>query len=126
MGMVVAVARDGLAVGAEVRIVANRTLVAHTLDIRLILLVFAKRTVTVDAVVARASRDRLGQRLIDWHKTVARVNVLHAQDTLRAVIPVGAVQALVANTIDELGMLVEGQNLIKCTRTFSQPSQTAE
>lgn len=52
--------------------------------------------------MAVAAVKRLSKRLKDGHETVARVNDFGALDTVRAVIPVGAVQALMANTIDEL------------------------
>lgn len=52
--------------------------------------------------MAVATVDGLGQRLVDGNKAVARVDEPGVLDTVGAIVPVWAVQALVANTIDEL------------------------
>jgi hypothetical protein len=52
--------------------------------------------------VTVATVERLGQRLVDGHKAMAGVDELGVLDAVRAVVPVWAVQALVANAIDEL------------------------
>jgi hypothetical protein len=102
MSVVVTVARVSLAVLAEIGVVAHSALVTDTLNVRQVLLVLAQGTVTIDAGVAVAAVERLGQRFIDWHKTMAGVDVLRALDTVGAVVPVWAVQALVTDAIDEL------------------------
>lgn len=45
---------------------------------------------------------RLSQRLVDGNEAVARVDELGVLETVRTVVPVWAVQALVADTVDEL------------------------
>jgi hypothetical protein len=101
MGVVVPVAWVRLAVLAEVGVMAHGALVANTLNVRGVLTV-AKGTIAVDAVVAVTAIERLGERIIDGHEAVARMNVLGALDTIRAVVPIWAVEALVADTVDEL------------------------
>lgn len=100
--MVVPVRRMSLAVGAKVRVVAHGALEADTFNVRLVLLILAKRTIAVDAKVAVDTSWGFSQRFVDGNKAVSRVNVFGALDTLCAEIPVGAVQALVADAVDEL------------------------
>jgi hypothetical protein len=102
MGVVMPVAWVGFAVLAKVGIVAYSALVADALDIWYVLLVFAKRTVTVDAIVTVAAIQRFSQGLIDGYKAMAGVNMVSTLDTVWAIVPVWAVQALMADTIDEL------------------------
>ena len=102
MGVVVPIRGVSLAVGAEVGVMAHSTLVSGALDIRYAILVLTERTVTVDTIVAVAAAHRLGQGLVDRDKAMSRVDELGALDTLGAEVPVGAVEALVAHTIDEL------------------------
>ena len=103
MRAVVPVGGDGLAVGAEVRVVAHRTLVADTFNIRDILLVFAERTIAVDSVMPRGGGVWLGKWFVDGHKPMAGMDELGGLDTFRAEVPIGAVEALVAHAVDELG-----------------------
>jgi hypothetical protein len=100
--VVVLVARVRFAALAEVRVVADSALVADALNVWQVLAVFAERPIAVDAVVASWGSKRLWQRLIYGDEAVTRVDDLGALRALRAVIPVRAVQALVADTIDEL------------------------
>ena len=51
MGLVVSLEGVGLAVGAEVRVMADSTLVAIASDIRLVSRSSAQRAITVDATV---------------------------------------------------------------------------
>jgi hypothetical protein len=99
---IVVVTRQGLARSAEVGIVAHSALVANTHDVRLISLVLAQRAVAVDTSVASEHRLRLGDRVVDRGEAVTRVLEGCVSDTSAAVVPVGAVQALVANTVDGL------------------------
>ena len=92
----------GLAVGTEVGVMAHGTLVSSTFDIRYAVLVLAERTVTVDTIVAVAAAHRLRKGLINGNESMPRVDELGALDTLGAEVPIGAVQALVAHTVDEL------------------------
>jgi hypothetical protein len=102
VSVVVLVARVSLAVLAEVGVVTDGTLVADTFNVRQVLLVFAKRPVTVNTIVAVAAVHRLRQRLVDGNKAVAGMDELGVLHTLTAVIPIRAVQTLVADTVDEL------------------------
>jgi hypothetical protein len=102
MRVVVPIGRVGLAVGTEVGVMADSTLVSDAFNVGKPILVFAERTITEDAVVAIAAAYRLSQRLIDGNEAVRRVDELGALDALGAEVPVGAVQALVAHTVNEL------------------------
>jgi hypothetical protein len=102
MRAIVPIGRDCLTVGTEVSVVANGALEAHSLDVGQIFLVFAERTITVDAIMAHSSVVGLGERLVDGNEPMAGMDELGILDALRAEIPVGAVEALVANAVDEL------------------------
>jgi len=102
MGSVVPVSWDGFAISTEVGVIAHSTFVANALNVRHILLVFAKRTITIDAIMPHSRSVGLGERLVDRYKPMARVNELGALDAFRAEIPIGTIEALVAHTIDEL------------------------
>ena len=60
------------------------------------------RTVAINAVMARTTVGRLRKRLINRDEPMTRVNEAGVLDTLGAIVPVRAVEAFVANTIDEL------------------------
>jgi hypothetical protein len=97
MSSVVAVDWDSLTIGTEVGVVADCTLVTIANNIAAISLVLAERPITVDAIVnLRASR-RLGNRLVDWHKTMTGVDMFCTLNARRAEVPVGANQTLVAD-----------------------------
>ena len=100
--MVVLVARVSLAILAEVGVMANSALVANALNIRQVLLVGAERPIAIDAVVAVTSVERLGQGFVNWNKAVAGVDELGVLDAVGTIVPVGAVQAFMADAIDEL------------------------
>lgn len=91
-----AVAWAGLAVGAEVSVITDRALITDSADV--FLLVLAERAIAVDVLVTVVNPARLWDRLIDWNEAVMRVNELDALVAFSTVIPVWAVQALVANT----------------------------
>lgn len=92
----------GFAIGAEVHIVANSALVTHALDVAM--LVLTERAITVNTNVFRlvrvASSSWYG--FVMGRKTVLRMNELGVLDTFRAVVPIRAVEALVADTEDWL------------------------
>lgn len=106
MSAVVVICRKCLTVGTEVRIMADSALIADTFNVCRDVLVLAKGSITEDAIVANSSGDGLGQRIINWHKAVAGVCRLGIFDTACAEVPIRAVQALVADAVDELLMLV--------------------
>jgi hypothetical protein len=100
--MVMSIGGMGLAVCAEISVIADRALKADALDVRLLLLVLAEGTIAVDANVAVAAGNRLSQWLIDGDEAMSRMYVLGALDALGTEVPVRAVQTLVADTVDEL------------------------
>jgi len=102
MGVVVLVARMGLAVLAKVCVVADGTLVADAFNVGQVFLVFAERPVTVDAVVAVGAAHWLSQRLVNGNEAVAWVNEPGILYTIGTVVPIRTVEALVANAINEL------------------------
>ena len=78
------------------------TLVASTFNVRWVLLLFAKRSITVDSIVTNSARNRLGEGFVNRHEAVARVNIFRTFDAFRAEVPVRAIQALMAYSVDEL------------------------
>lgn len=125
MGAVVAVRGDCLAVGTEIRVMADCALVPNTLDVRLALLVLAERSIAVDAIVADDRGAGFWQGFVDGNEAMLRVDELGALDASGAVVPVRAVEALVADAVDELVQLACAEMNRACEQTFSHPSQTA-
>jgi hypothetical protein len=89
--------------------VADGTLVSVSLDIGLNSVArVAKRTIAVDAVMTGLACERSRQRceivegFIDWHKSVAGVDEASIGNAGCAEVPIRAVEALVANTVDIL------------------------
>jgi hypothetical protein len=99
---VVVVAGQSLARRAEVRVVAHSALVADTRDVWLVNLIPAKRTVAVNARMASEHRLGLGDRVVDGREAVASMLERSLSNARAAVVPVWAVQALVADTKDSL------------------------
>lgn len=106
MGPVVLVGRAGLAVCAEVKVMADSTLVANASDVGGIVLVAgAQGSIAANAHVHSLStsvRVDISERLIDGRKAVVGVDKGSVDNAFRAVIPVWAVQALVADASDVL------------------------
>ena len=100
MSPVVSISGECLAVGTEVSVVAHGALVSIASDV--VSLVFAERTITTNVLMRHRTTNGTGDVLVDRRKTVTGMDMAGALDTGIAVIPVGAVQALVANTIDVL------------------------
>lgn len=98
----------GLAVGAEVDVVADGALVANATDVRA-LANRAKRPVAADADMRGLGSyaAEVTQRLVDGYEAMVGVHEARVRDAGTAVIPVRAVQALVANTCDVLGLVSE-------------------
>jgi hypothetical protein len=96
--------------GTEISIVAHGTLVSIALDISLNNIGrVAKRSVAIDAVVTGlacvGSRHRCGsviERFVNWHESVTRMNETCVGNAGSAEVPIWAVKALVADTIDIL------------------------
>jgi hypothetical protein len=123
VGLVVREGRAGFAIGAEVRIVADSTLVSNTSDI--IVLSHTKRTVAADAIMngsAVTSNAWLAERLIDRNEAVVGVHKASVEDAVSAVVPVRAVEALVADASDELfAAIADGVvDLVPARRKFGR------
>jgi hypothetical protein len=102
MSLVVESSGQSLTALAEVCIVADDALVSHTLDVRLLRVALAKRTIAIDAVV-RDGRGRAAlEVLVDGSEAVTRMGVASVLVALAAVVEVGAVEALVAHTMNHL------------------------
>jgi len=98
----VTIGRKCLAVRTEISVVTNGALVAVTSNPVSVHLVFTKRAVAVDTVMDQSILGRSGNGFVDWYKAVSMMVVAGALDTSTTVIPIGAVQTLVANSIDRL------------------------
>ena len=81
---------------------AHGALIAHTCDVGLVCLVAAQWTIAVDAEVADDWCLSIRNRSVDGCKAVTRVDDASSLDAVAAVIPIWAVQALMAHTIDLL------------------------
>ena len=66
-----AVCRKGLAIGTEIRVVADCTLVAITDDVTIF--VFTQWTIAVYTIVALAARGWVGDAFVDRNKTMTRM-----------------------------------------------------
>ena len=98
--MVVLVVWVGLAVGAEVLVVADGTLIAGALNV--LGLVLAEWTVAEDADVTSLAVSWGRDWFVEGREAMTWVNEGGVLDALRAVVPVWAVQALVTGTEDWL------------------------
>lgn len=100
MSTIVAVGRQRLALGAEVSIVADSTLVAISMNVAAV--VSAQRAVAVDVVVNGRTLTEEWDRLVQWDKSMAWVTCSGTFDACRTEIPVRTIQALVTCAIDVL------------------------
>lgn len=103
VGPVVNIGWAGLAAGTEIGVIADSALVAVAADVQR--LRGTQRSITVNAVVECGIRNRacvVDNRLVDRDESVAWVDELRIWNAGLAVVPVWAVKALVANTIDVL------------------------
>lgn len=103
---VVSVSRKSLAIGAEVNIITDGTLVADTSDVALSRFVLAKRTITEDTVVDLILTRLLRDSLVKRSESVTRVGVGCVLNALRAIVPVGTRETLVANADNVLGWVL--------------------
>jgi hypothetical protein len=102
VGLIVVMSRHGFAIRAKVCVVANSAFVSVALDVPFAASVRAKRTITIDAAVNLSSSTKIGDRLVQSRKTMARVNLIGAEDACRAEVPVWAFQAFVSHSSDIL------------------------
>ena len=99
MSLVVMGSRQSFTVLAEVCVMADDTLVSHTLNVRLVRLALAKRTIAVDAMV-RDGRCRTAlEVLVDGSEAVSVTSILVA---FAAVVKVRTVETLVSHAMDHL------------------------
>lgn len=100
------VLRTGLAISTEIKIIAHSTLVADATDVgRESLGARAKGTITADARMddlRSQAAERLSKGLIDRHETMLGVGFAAILMACRAIIPVRAIKALVADTSNVL------------------------
>lgn len=115
--------RESLAVGAEISVVADCALVAIANNIRI--LVHAKRSIAMYAIMALDARGWIGYGFVQWDEAMTKVVTSSILDTARAVIPIRAIQALVADTnhvLYDVSMLFDE---VFRWHTLSHPSQIA-
>ena len=93
---------QSLAIGTEISVVADSTFVAIATNIAMIQLRFAQRAIAVNTVVHLARGRRVGKRFVHGNEAVSRVSMRRSLNTCRTVIPVRAVHAFMAYTVDVL------------------------
>jgi hypothetical protein len=109
MGSVVAVRWASLTAGTEVGVVADGALVTITDNVGLPSAVgIAKRSITEDACVTRfaavptTQRVQVAEGLVERHEPVAGVDEAGICNARRAVVPIRALETLVADAVDVL------------------------
>jgi hypothetical protein len=127
VGLIVVMSRHGFAIRAEISIVTNSAFVSVAPDVRFAASVRAKRTIAIDATVNLGSSTKIGDWLVQRRKTMARVNLIGAEDACRAEVPVWAFQALVSHSSDILkGWSATQKDFVLYRRlALSHPSQIA-
>ena len=99
---VVSVSRMSLAGAAEVSVVAYSALVSNASDVSLVSFAIAQWPIAVDAEVADERAVRLWDWRVDSSEAMARMSGLRILHAIVTEVPVRAVQALVADAVDEL------------------------
>ena len=115
VGLIVVMSRHGFAIRAEVCVVTNGAFVSVAPDVRFAASVRAKRTIAIDAAVNLSSSTKIGDRLVQSRKPMARVNLIGAEDACRAEVPVWTFQALVSHSSDILKVWSATQKILCCT-----------
>ena len=103
MSLVVGVGGTGFAVGAEVQVGTNSTLVPDSTDIsRVGASIRAERSITANAHVDRLRRtsSNVSELIIDGYEAMTRMDEIGILNAMAAEVPVRAVKALVADTRD--------------------------
>lgn len=115
MGLIVFAVWIGFAVGAEVGVVTDSALVAHALDVAV--LVLAEWAITVDTNVLRLVRvtSSSWDGFVMRSEPVLRMNELGVLDTFRAVVPVRAAEAFVADTDNGFITTVANSSVLDAT-----------
>jgi hypothetical protein len=107
VSFIVEIGRASLATSTEVGIMAYGTLVAVSNNIRG--LVATERSIAIDTIVAslaKLSSTGIADWFINGDKAMSGVNEAGIDNTGRAIVPVGAIEALVTDTKDILLVLV--------------------
>lgn len=99
---VVVVCRQCFARGTEVYVVADGAFVAHALDVGLVGILAAEWSIAVDAEMSDCRRALVSDWLVESGEAVTWVGLASILDTVIAVIPVWAIQALVTHAVDLL------------------------
>jgi hypothetical protein len=103
-----------LASGAKVGIVAHGTLVPVPDDVGSSIFGIADRSIAINTVMF-VSASRWGiNRFINRDEAVSRVYEASIRNAIRAVIPIGAVETLVANAIDRLQWYCQPMSSFDC------------
>ena len=102
---VVLICGKSLAVGTEIDVVTNGTLVADATDVALRRLIFAKRSVTEDAIVNLIIARLFADRFVYGNESVARMILGGTCDAVGTIVPVRARKTLVAGANDALWLV---------------------
>jgi hypothetical protein len=97
-----AVNRDSFTVGTEVGIMTYSTLITIANNVATVAFALAEWPIAVDAIMNLGLRWCIRDWFVDRGESVARMDMLRALDAGRAIIPVRASQAFVANANDVL------------------------
>jgi len=117
MRLVVSVGRACFAVAAEVGIMTHSTFVSYASDVPRTASVVAERTIAANAEM-NSTIVSWFDAVVDWNETVAGMDEAGIQDTIRAIVPVGAIEALVTNTFDVLvASIANGAVILVATRS---------
>ena len=127
VGLIVVMSRHGFAIRAKVCVMTNSAFVSVAPDVRFAASVRTKRTIAIDAVVNLSPSTKVGNRLVQSRKPMARVNLTGAEDACRAEVPVWTFQALVSHSSDILkGWSATQQDFVRYRKlALSHPSQIA-
>src|SRR3954463_9014040 len=84
VSLIMVMSRHGFAIRTEVCVVTNSAFGSVAPDVRFTASVCAKRTIAIDAAVNVGSNTKIGDRLVQSRKTMARVNLIGAEGACRA------------------------------------------
>jgi hypothetical protein len=102
--LVMRVGRKSLAVGTEVSVVADSTLVTIALDVGFVGVCRADGSITVDATMNWLATGDVAKGFVDRCKAMTRVSLRRSRSAVRAVVPIGAGETLVTNANNLLNL----------------------
>lgn len=102
MSPIVTQSRNRFAVGTEVGIVADGTLVAGAPDVLLVRLPGAECAITVNSIVHLFEGADVSNLFEQGCKPMARMDLMRAENASRAVVPIRTAQTFVADAEDVL------------------------